>query len=699
VKELKSEMLRLDLSECICGEELIERLGAVFRAISKMVVFPYEYFKNAEEELKKHFGVGSLTGFGLEGKDLAVLACGVLLEYLRETQKSDMAHIKGIANYELTDFMPLDESLIRNLELFYTAREAKKEGSLIWVLDQTVSSMGGRKLRNWLIHPLVNKEQIEDRWNKLAVFTKDTAGLNSFREVLANVYDLERLISKLSVGSGNARDLKAVQKTLEQLPKIKASISGKVELEELKTELKELGELRALIEKAIMDEAPLSVRDGGMIADGYDSRLDELRVIMRDGKSFIRDLQEREVKRTGVSSLKVKFNKVFGYYIEMSKSNLGAVPEDYIRKQTLVNAERFITPELKEYEEKVLSAEDKVKELEYELFYSVKMEVLKEIVALQKIAKAIAELDVLSCFAYLALKNNYVRPEICEDFEIVEGRHPVIEKLSFSGDFVPNDCMMNDDSNFLLITGPNMGGKSTYLRQVALISLMAQIGSFVPAKRARISVVDRIFTRVGASDNLSKGESTFMVEMQEAAYILNQATSKSLVILDEIGRGTSTYDGVSIAWAITEFIHDNISSKTLFATHYHELIELADKLPRAKNLSVSVRENEKEGVVFLYKIAEGGVDKSYGIEVAKLAGLPVDVIGRARGVLDQLENKKIAKSKVSAGQIGMFEEKSADDRGHKKIVDELKGLDLNNLTPLQAMSKLQEIKDKSDGKR
>lgn len=406
------------------------------------------------------------------------------------------------------------------------------------------------------------------------------------------------------------------------------------------------------------------------------------------------------MKRTGINSLKVRFNKVFGYYIEISKANLSSVPEDYIRKQTLVNAERYITPELKEYEEKVLNAEDRIKELEYQLFYEVRMEVVKEIAKIQETAKALAELDVYGTFAFNAERNNYCMPIVSKEqgLEIKNGRHPVIEEISISQNFVPNDCEMNDDSKFLLITGPNMGGKSTYLRQVALIVLMAQIGSYVPADSAKIGIVDRIFTRVGASDNLVAGESTFMVEMQEAAFILNHATERSLIILDEVGRGTSTYDGVSIAWAITEFIHDQIGAKTIFATHYHELIELADKLAKAKNMSVAVRENSEEGVVFLYKVIEGGVDKSYGIEVAKLAGLPSEIIGRARGVLEDLETKHISKGRINPDQATLFHEarKHAElDSAHKAVMKDLSALDIDNLTPMQALQKLSDIKKKS----
>lgn len=699
LKELRSELAKINPAECICSEELRQELKNFLAEVRGMYTFPYEYFKEAGEELKKAFGIKSLVIFGLEKRELAVQTSGMLFEYLKETQKTDLKHIQKINYYEISDFMPLDESCVKNLELFYTNRDGKKEGSLNWVLDQTVSSMGGRMLRNWLLHPLLDKAAICDRLNKVEVFVKDSGLLRNVRNSLEMLFDIERLLSRLSLGSGNARDLVGIKKSLEAVPELKKLINGFPVLSELDADLEPLDGLRGLIEKAIIDQPPMSVRDGGMIKHGFNTELDELKSISTEGKTFIKNLQEREIARTSINSLKIKFNTVFGYYIEISKANLKSVPEDYIRKQTLVNAERFITPELKEYEDKVLNAEERIKTLEYELFYQVRMEVVKEIVRLQKIAKRVAELDVYCNFAFIAVKNNYCKPEILEsgDVNIVNGRHPVIEQLNLARDFVPNDCALNETRKFLLITGPNMGGKSTFLRQVALIVLMAQIGSYVPAEKALFGVVDRIFTRVGASDNLTRGESTFMVEMQEASYILNNATEKSLIILDEIGRGTSTYDGVSIAWAIMEFIHDKIGAKTIFATHYHELIELADRLNKAKNMSVTVRENEKEGVVFLYKIVEGGVDKSYGIEVAKLAGLPIEVTGRARGVLTELEMKHIQKTRVHKDQIEMFE-----DRGHRRlnesekaVLQEIKSIDVNNMTPMEAMQKLDQIKQKS----
>ncbi|MFC1616003.1 DNA mismatch repair protein MutS [Patescibacteria group bacterium] len=700
VKDLEAELMRVGPAEIIGLKSFLESdqsIKLLFSKLNDIAVFPYEYFEEDEILIKNHFEINSLKVFGFEGKISAIKSAGMMLSYLKETQKNDLKHIQKIEHYEIFEFMPLDAACIRNLELFFNNQDGKKLGSLIGVLDETVCSMGGRLLKNWLRHPLIKKDQIENRLNKVDVFVQDSNLLRDLREYLKQVYDIERLLSRLSLGTGNARDLVALRCSLEQLPEIKQLIVEKSNLENCVKKINDFRDLKELIFNAIVDEAPATVREGGMIKEGFNTELDELRSISSEGKGFINDLQEREIKRTGISSLKVKYNKVFSYYIEVRKTNLAAIPDDYIRKQTLVNAERFITPELKEYEEKVLNAEDKIKELEYDLFYNVRMAVVKEIVSLQQTAQAIAELDVLANFAYIAMRNNYCKPIIVGDnvLNIKNGRHAVVEKMGLNRDFVPNDCVMSDERRFILITGPNMGGKSTYLRQVALIVLMAQIGCFVPAESAEIGLVDKIFTRVGASDNLSAGESTFMVEMQEAAYILNNASDRSLVILDEIGRGTSTYDGVSIAWAISEFMHDQIKAKTLFATHYHELVDLVKGLKSAVNMSSAVRENEQEGVVFLYKIVKGGVDKSYGIEVAKLAGLPREIVSRARGVLGDLEDIHLKNTKKDK-QIGLFEEK--DKRKHSGLEDEVKKMfaevDVNEMTPIEGLQKLSEIKNK-----
>ncbi|MDP2642485.1 MAG: DNA mismatch repair protein MutS [Candidatus Peregrinibacteria bacterium] len=692
LNELGSEILRVSPAEIIYDSNSKENFVNFLKSLKEIYAFPFSYVKVPEESLKKYFGIHSLSVFGLEEKVSAIFASGMLYEYLLETQKSDIKHIQKISSYAVSDFMILDQSCIRNLEIFYTSRD-KKEGSVISILDNTKTPMGGRMMRSFILHPLLKKSEIDDRLSKVSFFFSDSTLLRNLRDILNEIFDIERLLSRLSLGTGNARDLVALKSSLKVLPTIKklSNFSG---LEDLISGLGDFSALTDLIDKAIVDAPSLTVKEGGIIKDSYNEELDELRNIGTEGKTFIRNLQEREVERTGISSLKIKFNNVFGYYIEISNTNLSAVPSDYIRKQTLVNAERFITPELKEYEEKVLNAEEKIRQLEYEIFYKVRMEVVKQMSEIKACARAVALTDVFSTFAFNAVKNNYCRPEILEDdysFEITNGRHPVIERLNESSNFVPNDLNMNDDLRFLLITGPNMGGKSTYLRQVAIIVLMAQIGSYVPADNAKMPVFDRIFTRVGASDNLVQGESTFMVEMQEASHILNHATDKSLIILDEVGRGTSTYDGVSIAWAITEYIHNFVKAKTLFATHYHELIGLIDGLTSAKNFSVAIKENERDGVVFLYKIIEGGIDRSYGIEVAKLAGLPYEIVERAKEVLVDLENKKINKPSPDPSQMKLFE---ANERTHG-ILSELRTLDIDSLTPLQALQKLDEIKKRS----
>jgi DNA mismatch repair protein MutS len=566
----------------------------------------------------------------------------ILTDYLKATQKTSLSHLQKVESYETGAFMPLDEATLKNLELLTTLRENKKEGSLLWVLDRSITAMGGRLLRQWLTHPLVNKNEIDLRLEAAGEAVKNQKLLEDLRDVLKSVLDLERLLARLSLGHGNARDLVGLKVSLQMIPRVTGLLAGvsSLLLAQVRGMIDPLEDLSALIGKAIVPEPPLAITDGGMIADGYNAELDGLKKISREGKSFIQNLQQQEIARTGIGNLKVRYNKIFGYYIELSKGNASRAPENYIRRQTLVNAERFITPELKEFEEKILGAEEKIVAIEQRLFTEVRAQVVLQTMRIQQTAKALATLDVICSYAKTALENNYCKPEVNESglIRIEGGRHPVVEKMNFAGRFVPNDAVISQDGQrLLLITGPNMGGKSTYLRQTALIVLMAHIGSFVPANAAVISLTDRIFTRVGASDNLVRGQSTFMVEMQEAANILANATGKSLVILDEIGRGTSTYDGMSIAWAIMEHLHDRIRCKTLFATHYHELISLADKLPNAANFSVAVREDAADGVVFLYKISPGGVDRSYGIEVARLAGLPAEVVQKARRILVDLE--------------------------------------------------------------
>lgn len=626
-----------------------------------------------------------------------------LMEYLKATQKTALNHMNKVQKYEISEYMPIDEATLKNLELLSTLRENKKEGSLLSVLDKTVTSMGGRMLRQFLIHPLTKKEAIEERLSAIEELTGKQGTVSDLAEKMKSVLDLERLLARLSLGQGNARDLLGLKNSLLIVPVLKNIVSGLSSslLKSVAKNMDTLDDLVDLINRAIIEDPPNGIMEGGIIEDGYNEELDSLRKIAHEGKSYIQSLQEKEIARSGINNLKVRYNKVFGYYIEVSKGNLGKVPEDYIRKQTLVNAERFITPELKEYEEKVLGANEKINNLEYKIFLDLRERVTAQIERIQRTAKNIALLDTICCFAHVALLNNYCRPEISEDFviEIKNGRHPVVEKMSLNDMFVPNDTLLDKEGNqLLLITGPNMGGKSTYLRQVALIVLMAHIGSFVPARSAKICMTDRIFTRVGASDNLVRGQSTFMVEMQEAANILGNATERSLVILDEIGRGTSTYDGLSIAWAITEYLHDKIKAKTLFATHYHELINLTAKLPHAANYSVTVKE-EDGSVVFLYKILKGGVSRSYGIEVARLAGLPGNIISRSTQILKDLEEGKMDHgAALPSNQMGLF---SAEERAHsalhdlhKKALDELRDIDINSLTPLQALAKLDEVKRK-----
>ncbi len=702
ISALENIFSRINPTECIVSKKLMEENITVKSFLNKhkdVYIFNFDFTENAGKFLKNSFGVHSLKSFGLEDMQLSIYASAMLFSYLKETQKSDLKHISAIKYFKDSRFMSLDESCIYNLELFFTNKKRKREGSLNWVMDQTVTAMGGRMLKNWMLNPLLDKQEINFRLDKVSVFYNQSQLLRKTREIMSKFYDMERLLSRLSLGSGNARDMNAMKFSLIQIPKIKELLFEIKDFAQLNDDLNPLLELTDKIDKAILDDPGISLRDGGIIRDGYNTELDDLRSISHEGKSFISQMREREIKRTGISSLKIKYNKVFGYYIELSNSNLNSVPDDYIRKQTLVNAERFITPELKEYEEKVLNAESRIKELEFDLFYEVRMEIIKNIVSLQKNANIIAALDVLSNFAFIASKNNYVKPEIVAGnvIQIKNGRHPVVENISSTNSFISNDTLIDESSNFMLITGPNMGGKSTYLRQVAIIALMAQIGSFVPAAEAKLSIVDNIFTRVGASDNLVEGESTFMVEMQETSYILHNATENSLVILDEVGRGTSTYDGVSIAWSITEYIHSTIKSKTLFATHYHELTELTDKLERAKNMSVAVSENDN-GVKFLYKIIDGATSKSYGIEVAKLAGMPEEITDRSYEVLAELESKNLNRKQKSTDQMRLFD--TVDSKNHKsireksKLKKELEKININELTPLLALQKLNELKNK-----
>ncbi len=641
----------------------------------------------------------------LKDNALSVAATNALLSYLIDTQKNSLDHINRLVIYKTSKYMALDINARRNLEITEKLRDKTKKGTLLWVLDKTSTSMGGRLLRRWINNPLLEPEQINKRLDAVVELKEDIILRGDITDNLKKVYDIERLAGKIAYGSANARDLISLKNSAKQLPEIKEILSRVKSplLEELYAELDVLKDIYRLIDKTIAEEPPISVKEGGLIKKGYDKEIDQLKSATTDGKKWIVQLEVREREKTGIKGLKVGFNKVFGYYIEVTKSNLSLVPDTYIRKQTLTNGERYITEELKNLENQILGAEEKVVNLEYNVFIEVRDKIEKQVERLQKSASIIATLDVLCSLATVADDLNYVRPIVDNRgvIDIRDGRHPVIEKILPSGSFVQNDTYLDEGENRLsIITGPNMAGKSTYMRQVALITLMAQIGSFVPASYAKIGVVDKIFTRVGASDDLSMGQSTFMVEMMEVAQILKDATKNSLVILDEIGRGTSTYDGLSIAWAVAEYISDKekCGAKTLFATHYHELIGLEEKLEGVKNYSIAVKE-KGEDIIFLRKIVKGGTDESYGVHVAKLAGVPQGVTKRANEILKNIErknvlnNKKIEKENknVAEGQLTMYNYKLAE------IAHELDKVDVNELTPIEALNTLVKIKEKMSG--
>ena len=633
---------------------------------------------------------------------LSVAATNALITYLLDTQKNNLEHINKLIVYSITKYMALDINARRNLEITEKLRDKSKKGTLLWVLDKTATSMGGRLLRRWLNNPLIDVNQINKRLDAVAELKDNIILRGDLTDALKKVYDIERLAGKISYGSANGRDLISLKSSAKQLPEIKKILSQTKSsmLAEIYSELDTLDDIYELIDKTIVDDPPISVKEGGLIKLGYDEEIDKLKTATTDGKNWIIQLEADEREKTGIKGLKVGFNKVFGYYIEVTKSNISLVPDRYIRKQTLTNGERYITEELKNLENQILGAEEKVINLEYNVFAEVREKIEAQIERVQKSAGIVAMLDGLCSLATVAEDQNYVRPEVDGSgvIDIKDGRHPVIEKILPSGSFVQNDTYLDKNDNRLsIITGPNMAGKSTYMRQVALITLMAQIGSFVPASYARIGVVDKIFTRVGASDDLSMGQSTFMVEMMEVAQILKEATGNSLVILDEIGRGTSTYDGLSIAWAVAEYISDKekCGAKTLFATHYHELTDLENKLEGVKNYSIAVKE-KGEDIIFLRKIVKGGTDESYGVHVAKLAGVPQVVTTRANEILKSIErknvlnNKKIEKQEkgVADGQLTMYNYKLAE------IAHELDKIDVNELTPIDALNTLVKIKEK-----
>ncbi len=635
----------------------------------------------------------------LDGEELVITAINGLLNYFTETQKVKLEHINKIKVYEVRKYMSLDINARRSLELTERMRDKSKRGTLIWVLDKTSTSMGGRLLRRWINDPLLDLKEINERLEAVQELKDNMMLRGDITEILKRVYDIERLTGKIAYGNANARDMISLKNSLSNLPELKQilSMTNSEMLKKLYDRLDELKDIHSLIESAIVDEPPISIKEGGIIKKGFNQDIDEYREASTEGKNWIISLEAKEKERTGIKNLKVGYTKVFGYYIEITKSFLDKTPEDYIRKQTLTGCERFITPELKKIEDKILGSEEKVIALEYQIFTEIREKIAKNIERLQKSASAISNVDVLASLAIVAEDNNYVCPKVNDGnvIDIKGGRHPVIEKMIDSGSFVENDTYLDcDQTRIAMITGPNMAGKSTYMRQVAIITLMAQIGSFVPAQEANIGIVDKIFTRVGASDDLSSGQSTFMVEMNEVANILKEATPKSLVILDEIGRGTSTYDGLSIAWAVAEYIanEDKIGCKTLFATHYHELLQLEEKVEGIKNFQVAVRE-KGEDIIFLRKIIEGGTDESYGIHVAKLAGVPNSVVTRANKILHSLEKggvkvkeEKEDKKQV-AGQFDIFNMQLAN------ITHELDKINVNELTPIDALNTLVKLKD------
>lgn len=692
---LMEELARLMPAEVIIPLSEVDSLVEDLRLQGILAVSGYRdgAFSTSEavRVLENQFGPDAFCDRTFCDPEIAVQAAGALLSFLKDTQKRHLAHISRIQFYRPGRFMVLDAATRRNLELTRSISDGSRKYTLLSVLDHTVTAMGGRLIRNWIEQPLLEKDETESRLDAVGELVGQVFLRQDLKDALKNIYDLERLAGRISFGSANARDLVALRKSLGHLPKLK-ELLGQANaslLRNIGSAIDLMEEIRSLLDRAIDDDPPLSLRDGGIIKTGFNSEVDRFRFAGREGKSLLAGLEERERARTGIKSLKVGFNKVFGYYIEITRSNLELVPEDYQRRQTLANAERFITPELKEYEDMILGAEERLVQLEYRLFNEIREGLAGEIHRIQSSAVAVARVDALFSLAEAAAGGKYIRPEINREgrLSIKEGRHPVLEQVLGPGRFVPNDTVMDDVNNRLvLITGPNMAGKSTYMRQVALLVLMAQVGSFVPASHAEISLVDRIFTRVGASDDLAGGQSTFMVEMNECRAIVTGATDKSLVIMDEVGRGTSTYDGISIARALAEYIHSRIGAKTLFSTHYHELTDL-DHLPGIVNFNVAVKE-EGEDIIFLRKVVPGKADRSYGIHVAKLAGLPGEIISRSAEILKSLETVEEASLQAAAAKEGgenLFKE------AENPVLQELRDLDVLGMTPLEAINKLYQL--------
>jgi DNA mismatch repair protein MutS len=700
-ERLTDEIGRIAATECLVAESLlngstqgtVESLSEVFPTMS-LTSRPDWTFDpvTAKAKLAEHFGVRTFAGLGFDDDQACLTAAGALLLYVQETLKASLPHLTRLKPYRSEDFLLLDEVTRRSLELTRTLREGARDGSLLAMIDRTVTPMGARLLADWTVAPLCRLPAIEERLDAVGELAGDQALRQDLRENLAEVYDLQRLTTRAGTGRAVPRDLAGVARTLRLLPHIKAKITARraALLNELESKLELCTELREMLDAALVDEPPLTPREGGLIRPGFDPALDELHAITRDGKQWMAEFQAREIVRTNIPSLKVGYNQVFDYYIEITHAHVSKVPADYQRKQTLKNAERYITAELKAYEEKVLTAQDKIYQREYELFLDLRGRTAEQTTRLMQTADVLAVLDVLVSLAELAVSRNYGRPVLCDEpvLDITDGRHPVLDQTLPPGTFVPNDVHMGpEEGTFHLITGPNMSGKSTFIRQVALLTLLAQMGSFVPAKQARIGIADRIFTRVGASDELNRGQSTFMVEMTEAANILNNATSRSLVILDEIGRGTSTYDGVSLAWAITEYLHDRVGCRTLFATHYHELAQLAEKLGDLRNYNVQVREHEDQ-VIFMHKIGPGSADKSYGIHVAQLAGVPEEVLARAKEVLADLESHHVRTTDPPQRRKRRTQQPSLFAGSDDPVLQALREFDTDAATPEEAMAQI-----------
>ncbi len=722
LKKLNDELMKYEPSEIICNEAFlmsgfdIETLRGKYRISVNALGASYFDDECCKRTLLRHFKVSSPAGLGIADFPVGMNAAGALLQYLYETQKTELAHFTHLYPYLTNKYMLLDSSTRRNLELTETLREKQKRGSLLWVLDKTKTAMGGRLLRSMLEQPLIDRQEMEQRLDAIEELNNDSVSRDEIREYLNPVYDLERLLSKVTYQTANPRDFIAFRNSLEMLPAVKKVLKGfeKEQLTGIEKEIDGLEDIYELILQAIEEEPPVTIREGGIIKDGFDETIDRLRSAKHDGKQWLAELEEQDRERTGIKNLKIKYNKVFGYYFEVTNSYKDMVPEDYVRKQTLANAERYTTPRLKELEDTILNAEDKLTALEYELFCKIRESIAMELERIQRTAKAIAKLDVYASLSLVAERNRYVRPKLNEKgvIDIKDGRHPVVEQMLSNDLFIANDTFLDNGSHCIsIITGPNMAGKSTYMRQTALIVLMAQIGCFVPAKSANIGIVDRIFTRVGASDDLASGQSTFMVEMNEVANILRNATSDSLLILDEIGRGTSTFDGLSIAWAVIEHISNRklLGAKTLFATHYHELTELEGKMSNVNNYCIAVKECGDD-IVFLRKIIRGGADRSYGIQVAKLAGVPDMVIDRAKEIVAQLtdndiiekiqsisvdvkgekKTKRVPKpDEVDLAQMSLFDTVTDED-----VLKELMEAEVNAMSPLDALNTLYRLQNK-----